>query len=126
MEQRRATLVAPHLVGVGIRPGREKLVDLGEVAERSHYRMESSARRLELGFVMGGDRCDPRISWASILAKYLRELIMRGLNRHFVAKIPELRPTAGYPEDAARFIAEVERELGPSGGLERAAWIRSK
>ncbi len=99
---------------------------LGESRERSHYRMSSAARRLELGFVMGGDRCDPRISWASILAKYLRELIMRSLNRHFAARVDELRPTAGYPEDAKRFIADVEAALGPSGGLERAAWIRSK
>jgi hypothetical protein len=99
---------------------------LGEISERSHYRMSSSARRIELGFVMGGDRCDPRISWASILAKYLRELIMRGLNRHFAAQVPSLRPTAGYPEDAKRFIAEVEAALGPDGGLSRNAWIRAK
>ncbi|HLT37430.1 MAG TPA: hypothetical protein VK034_14155, partial [Enhygromyxa sp.] len=99
---------------------------LGEVGERSHYRISSTARRLELGFVMGGDRCDPRISWASILAKYLRELIMRGLNRHFADRVPELRPTAGYPEDARRFIGEVEAALGPDGGLERRAWIRAK
>ncbi|HVI00604.1 MAG TPA: hypothetical protein VM869_17925 [Enhygromyxa sp.] len=98
---------------------------LGEQSERSCYRMSSAARRIELGFVMGGDICDPRISWASILAKYLRELIMRSLNRHFAARVPELRPTAGYPEDARRFIAEVEAALGENGGLERAAWIRS-
>jgi hypothetical protein len=97
---------------------------LGEDSERSGYRMSSSARRIELGFVMGGDRCDPRISWASILAKYLRELIMRSLNRHFAAKVVELRATAGYPEDAKRFIAQVEAALGENGGLERAAWVR--
>ncbi len=99
---------------------------LGEASERSHYRMRSPNRRVELGFVMGGDRCDPRISWASILAKYLRELIMRSLNRYFIAKLADLRPTAGYPEDARRFIADVEAALGPDGGLERAAWIRAK
>jgi hypothetical protein len=99
---------------------------LGEADDRSNYRISSAARRIEIGFVMGGDGCDPRISWASILAKYLRELIMRGLNRHFAARIPDLRPTAGYPEDAKRFIADVEAALGPAGGLPREAWIRSK
>ena len=74
---------------------------------------------------MGGDRLDPRISWGSILAKYLRELCLRAFNRYFVARVPGLRPTAGYPEDAKRFIAEVDAALG-DGGLERAAWIRSK
>lgn len=98
---------------------------LCEAGERSCYRISSTARRIELGFVMGGDTRDPRISWASILAKYLRELIMRSLNRYFAAKVAELRPTAGYPEDARRFIAEIEAGLGPDGGLERAAWVRS-
>jgi len=37
-----------------------------------------------------------------------------------------LRATAGYPEDARRFIADVEAVLGPDAGLERAMWIRSK
>jgi ribonuclease HII len=97
-----------------------------EQRERSHYRMHVDGRRVELGFVMGGDSVDPRISWGSILAKYLRELVLRALNRYFVERIPNLRPTAGYPEDAARFIQNVEAALGPDGGLERAAWIRCK
>jgi hypothetical protein len=97
-----------------------------EQRDCSHYRMNLHGRRVELGFVMGGDCLDPRISWGSILAKYLRELVLRALNRYFVERIPELRPTAGYPEDAARFIQNVEAALGPDGGLERAAWIRCK
>jgi hypothetical protein len=103
-----------------------ELERLDECGEHSRYRLRWAARRVELGFVMGGDRCDPRISWASILAKYLRELIMRSLNGHFAERVANLRPTAGYPEDAKRFIAQVEAALGPGGGLERAAWVRAK
>jgi ribonuclease HII len=103
-----------------------ELEHLLEQRECSHYRMRVDDRRIELGFVMGGDSLDPRISWGSILAKYLRELVLRALNRYFAERIPELRPTAGYPEDAARFIQNVEAALGPDGGLERAAWIRCK
>jgi ribonuclease HII len=104
----------------------DPIEQLVERRDCSHYRMQVDGRRVELGFVMGGDTLDPRISWGSILAKYLRELIVRALNRHFVERIPNLRPTAGYPEDAARFIQDVEAALGPDGGLERAAWIRCK
>jgi ribonuclease HII len=104
----------------------ESIELLVEQRERSHYRMQVAGRRVELGFVMKGDSLDPRISWGSILAKYLRELLVRAFNRHFVERIPNLRPTAGYPEDAARFIQDVEAALGPDGGLERAAWIRCK
>ncbi len=103
-----------------------QLEPLTEIREKSHYRIASGARRVELGFVMGGDSLDPRISWGSILAKYLRELIVHSLNRYFCSRIPDLRPTAGYPEDAARFITDVEAALGPDGGLDRAAWIRCK
>lgn len=106
---------------------------LDEARPRSHYRLGlpgleqgGPLQRVDLGFVMGGDRLDPRISWASILAKYLRELILRAMNRHFAAKVAKLRPTAGYPEDAKRFIAEVEAALGEAGGLPRSKWIRSK
>lgn len=105
----------------------DQLVEqLLEQRDCSHYRMRVGSRRVELGFVMRGDSVDPRISWGSILAKYLRELVLRALNRYFIERIPDLRPTAGYPEDAARFIQHVEAALGPDGGLERAAWIRCK
>jgi hypothetical protein len=52
---------------------------------------------------------------ASMTAKYLRELAMRALNEFWCARVPGLRPTAGYPTDAPRFkqeIAAVQRELG--------------
>lgn len=99
---------------------------LGEARDVSRYRMSFSRREIELGFFVGGDRIDPRISWASILAKYLRELLLRPFNRYFAERVSGLRPTAGYPEDAKRFIDDVEQALGPDGGLERAAWVRAK
>ena len=47
-------------------------------------------------------------------AKYLRELSMRAFNEFWSAHVPNLRPTAGYPNDAQRFrkeIAAAQREL---------------
>ncbi|PRP90111.1 ribonuclease HII [Enhygromyxa salina] len=108
--------------------GSVTLERIGERRDLSCYELSLSgadAREVELGFVMGGDRLDPRISWASILAKYLRELILRAFNRYFIARVPSLRATAGYPQDAKRFIAEVEAALGRELGLEREQWIRS-
>lgn len=98
---------------------------LGEARHTCRYRLALEPSPITLGFHVGGDRLDPRISWASILAKYLRELLLRPFNRYFTARVPGLRPTAGYPEDAKRFIAEVEAALA-NELLERAAWIRSK
>lgn len=104
----------------------DELVPIIERRDRSHYRMGLGARHVDLGFVMGGDRLDPRISWGSILAKYLRELMMRAFNRYFVARVKHLRPTAGYPEDAKRFIAQVQTTLGNGGGGDPHMWIRCK
>ncbi len=47
------------------------------------------------------------VALSSILAKYVRELHMASLNRYFLARVPGLRPTAGYPQDARRFLAEI-------------------
>lgn len=52
---------------------------------------------------------------ASILSKYLREIAMEQLNRYWAQRVPGLKPTKGYPEDARRFrleIAERQLELG--------------
>ena len=47
-------------------------------------------------------------------AKYLRETAMRPFNEFWCARVPGLKPTAGYPVDAKRFkkqIATAQREL---------------
>lgn len=104
---------------------RDAIEVLAEARDACRYRLALEAP-LELGFFVGGDRLDPRISWASILAKYLRELLLRPFNRYFAACVPGLRPTAGYPEDAKRFITEVEAGLDAPLPFDRAVWIRSK
>ena len=44
---------------------------------------------------------------ASMTAKYLRELSMRAFNEFWCARVPGLRPTAGYPTDAPRSNSEI-------------------
>lgn len=47
------------------------------------------------------------VAVASIAAKLVRELSMRRLNGHFGAQVPELKPTAGYVQDARRWLVDV-------------------
>jgi hypothetical protein len=50
-----------------------------------------------------------------MIAKYLREVLMRPFNDFWCTRIPGLRPTAGYPRDSHRFkreIAELQLALG--------------
>lgn len=70
--------------------------------------------RVHCVFRMKGEEFLPT-ALASMTAKYFRELSMRAFNEFWCARVPGLRPTAGYPADAPRFkqaITRLQRELG--------------
>ena len=46
-----------------------------------------------------------------MLAKLLRERFMADLNAFFLARVPGLKPTAGYAGDAPRFLEAVRPAL---------------
>ncbi|HEY2827751.1 MAG TPA: hypothetical protein VGJ04_09150 [Pirellulales bacterium] len=84
-----------------------------ESGEASTYGFGSDERRVEIGFYVGGERFLP-VALASMTAKYLRETAMRPFNEFWCARVPGLKPTAGYPVDSWRFkkqIAAAQREL---------------
>ena len=79
----------------------------------SIYRWGSPARRVEFRFSAKGESFLPA-ALASMFAKYMRELAMRAFNAFWQSHAVGLRPTAGYPVDAKRFIADIavkQREL---------------
>jgi len=85
----------------------------GEGRRRSSYRFGPAERRVDVCFRAEGESCLPA-ALASMASKYLRELAMRALNDYWRGRVPNLHPTAGYPQDAKRFradIAETQREL---------------
>jgi len=85
-----------------------------EGRERSIYRLTFEGWRLEFRFLAKGESHLP-IALASMLSKYHRELAMIQFNAFWQSHVPDLEPTAGYPEDARRFkqkIASVQQKLG--------------
>jgi ribonuclease HII len=86
---------------------------------------DDPARELDITFAVKADRDSFAVSVASMVAKYLRELCMRAINQWFTVRIPRLEPTAGYPQDAARWIAEVESR-GGFEGIDKDLLIRSR
>lgn len=99
------------------------LAVLEEEETCSRYRLRDGGRTIEVSFEVEGDGRHLEIALASIVAKYVRELFVARLNRHFAARHPTLRPTAGYPQDARRWLDELGDAL--SAG-ERAALVRLK
>lgn len=52
---------------------------------------------------------------ASMICKYLREILMNDFNRWFQLRIPALVPTAGYYQDGARWLTDVQDHLTRMG-----------
>jgi len=93
----------------------------GESRARSVYRFGPSERRIEARFLAKAESCLPA-ALASMASKYLRELAMRALNAFWLARVPGLRPTAGYPQDAKRFRADLAETLAKLQIADRAFW----
>jgi len=93
----------------------EELIEvIKESRPASRYRWGPPESRTEICFRTKGEAELP-VALASMLAKYHRELAMRAFNAFWTEKIPGLKPTAGYPQDAKRFkseIAAVQSKLG--------------
>jgi hypothetical protein len=74
---------------------------------RSRYRLAAPQCDWHIEFVVAGEQAHLPIALASMLAKYVRELLMDGFNAYWRSLAPQLRPTAGYYRDAQRFIADI-------------------
>ncbi len=63
------------------------------------------------------------VSLASMAAKYVRELMMGRFNRYWGGRMTGLKPTAGYVQDARRWLVDAEDVLGDGDreGLVRIA-----
>ena len=95
--------------------------------DRQSYRATSleGDRQMQVHFRKDCEQFSFCTALASMTAKYLRELHMVLLNRWWASHVTDLKPTAGYPQDAGRFIGEVDgarRDLG----IETATLVRSR
>ena len=86
-------------------PERFHWVEL-ETRTTSTYRFPRDAGEISISFGVKGDGRWFATALASMAAKYVRELWMRSFNAWFGAADPDLVPTAGYAEDAARWLAD--------------------
>ena len=88
-----------------------KLGILKESPKISSYELEADGKRMRLHFLVGADERLLPVSLASMVSKYLRELLVGNINRYFVGFHTDLRPTAGYWKDGLRFIEDLKRNV---------------
>jgi hypothetical protein len=104
--------------------GAGMVVALEEGALRSSYRVLGLGRDIRLTFQPRADAEQFCVALASMVSKYVRELLMGELNAFWQGHVPGLRPTAGYPGDAARYLAAIRPAAQRLGIPEAAIWRR--
>jgi ribonuclease HII len=95
-----------------------------ESMECSSYRLHGLGRDLRLTFQPRADAEHLCVALASMASKYLRELMMLEFNRFWREQVPDLKPTAGYPVDAARFMQAIRTTIDRLGLSEESIWRR--
>ncbi len=90
----------------------------------SMYEIVGLEREVRLIFQPRADGEHFCVALASMTSKYLRELLMLEFNRYWREHVPDLKPTAGYPGDAARFLQAIRPVLEKLGLREEALWRR--
>jgi len=95
-----------------------------EGADRSSYNVTGLRRPVRVTFEPRADMGHFCVALASMLSKYLRELLMLEFNRFWQARVPGLKATAGYPGDAERFYTEIRSVVQDLGLDENALWRR--
>lgn len=77
----------------------------------SSYELRADGKGMRLHFVAGADGRFFPVSLASMVSKYLRQLLVDNMNRYFAGFHPDLRPTAGYWKDGLRFIKDLKSNI---------------
>ncbi len=93
-------------------------------AYRLTQRMGGADSTINVTFLVEAERAHLPVALASMTAKYVRELFMLRMNRHFRSFLPELKPTAGYTEDARRYLKDIE-PLITGRGIDRTRLVRA-
>lgn len=96
-----------------------------ESEDESVYSLTSGASTWRVEFRKSGDSQHLPIAAASIISKYVRELLMGRFNAWWANHVADLRPTAGYYSDGIRFL----KDIGPSVrrlGIQKARLVRSR
>ena len=100
-----------------------KVIDENEA--RSCYLVSDQGKSMEITFAVNAEAAHLPVALASMVCKYVRELMMELLNRFWQARVPDLASTAGYYTDGRRFFGEI-RPAAAALGLDDALLYRSR
>ncbi|MCC6239173.1 MAG: hypothetical protein IT448_02585 [Phycisphaerales bacterium] len=88
---------------------------ISETDGRSEYCLLRDGHLVRIIFSEKAEaKCLP-VALASMLSKYLREVLMRRFNAYWCGLLPSLTPTAGYYSDGTRFLAQISDKRNQLG-----------
>jgi ribonuclease HII len=96
-----------------------------ESRKRSSYTVRDTRGRMDIHFVRSGDALHFPVALSSIFSKYVREIFMTLLNAYWTGLNPEIRRTAGYPQDALRFLDDI-RSTAAAAGIDLELIVRER
>jgi ribonuclease HII len=79
-----------------------------ENPEVSRYYGSYKDQAWDIAFRVKGDLYHHTTAAASMFAKLRREMAMQRMNQWWQARVPELKPTAGYWTDGLRFLKDID------------------
>jgi ribonuclease HII len=94
-----------------------------ETEAKCHYRM-TAGRELSWSFEVAAESRHFTVALASMVSKYVREILMRQFNRYWQTHVPGIKATAGYPIDSHRFLAEIQPAMRELRVGHRLVWRR--
>ena len=72
--------------------------------------MQCGSPKMSLHFMVGADMKFLPVALASMVSKFVRELLIENINQYFICRCSDLKPTAGYWKDGLRFIHDLKRK----------------
>lgn len=95
---------------------------LEESQQQSLYEVPRPSAAIRVRFLPRADAANLCVAAASMLSKYMRELLMSEFNQFWCERVPGLAPTAGYPGDAPRYLEAILAEAKRLGLSRSALW----
>lgn len=91
--------------------GRARVACTMQTPHISEYLVDDDGPEIRIRFVVEGESGWLPTALASMTAKYIREIAMARFNRYWSLRLPELKPTAGYRNDAWRWLEDASGVL---------------
>jgi hypothetical protein len=91
---------------------------------RSIYSVVGARREVRWTIQPRADAEHFPVALASMVSKYVREVLMSEFNRFWLERVPGLKPTAGYPGDSRRFYKAIHSTARQLGIADAALWRR--